>query len=243
MQTPTPPEPRDGPATTPATLPDGLFARMRSDPTHAPEHLALAAVERFGPEARDWADRFRAEHPAVPVPNAAQLVRTQFVRLSRYSGALAGVTGALGAVVDTGVLAWNQARMVLYLAAVYGQDPTDPERAVELLMLRDIHRKVSAARTALDVAARRQQPGALLDQMHSDRDGSLLVLGWELAKMAGMRALRRAVLKVVPLASVPLGAMANASSTKKLANRAIAMYAPRWHGGQAQLPPGAAPSG
>jgi hypothetical protein len=35
-------------------VPEGLLARLRADPTRAPEHLALAAGERHGPAAAAW---------------------------------------------------------------------------------------------------------------------------------------------------------------------------------------------
>jgi hypothetical protein len=142
------------------------------------------------------------------------------------------VAGGVGAVVDFGVLAWNQARMVLYFAAIYGEDPLDRDRAAELLTLQNVHKVIGTARTALDVVARQAPPTELL--RHGG--GSLGMLAFALAKMAGMRVARRAVLKVVPLASIPLGAWANASSTKQLALRAVTFYSARAR--HRQLPSG-----
>ena len=222
----------------PRTIPDGLLARMRADPTHAPEYLAVAAVDAFGPEAERWARTFRARNPTVTDAYLALSVRARFMRLSSYSGAAAGVAGAVGAILDIGVLAWNQARMVLHLAAVYGFDPTDTERAAEMLVLRGIQKKLDAARTAIDVARRKEEATALLHQVPSGRGRGLAVLAWELARMAGMTAAKRAVLKIVPIASVPLGAMANAAATKKLADQTARFYFARRHGGAHVLPPG-----
>jgi hypothetical protein len=54
-----------------------------------------------------------------------------------------------------------------------------------------------------------------------------------------MRAARRGALKLVPFASVPLGAWANGSSTRQLAGRAIGFYARRaYYRHHGQLPPG-----
>jgi uncharacterized protein (DUF697 family) len=224
METP----PTDDPRREVRLLPDGLLARMRADPVHAPEHLTLAAVERLGPEARDWVIAMRRRHPAATDENLARHARTRFVRLARYSGATAGVLGLPGAIVDTGVLAWTQARMVLHLAAVYGHDPADRERAAELLVLQQVHTVIATAETALDVAARRAAPADLL--RHTS--GSSLAVARALAGMVTGHVARRALLKVVPLASVPLGAMANAGSTKRLADRTIAYYRDR-----RELPP------
>src|SRR4029450_2602374 len=43
-----------------AAPPGSLWARMKADPQYAPEHLALEAVRRLGPEARRSADAARA---------------------------------------------------------------------------------------------------------------------------------------------------------------------------------------
>jgi len=204
-------------------LPEGLVATMRADPTHAPEHLALAAVERFGPEARAWAAAMRARYPAATPEQLDAHVRTRFVRLSRYSGAAAGVLGLPGAIADAGVLAYNQARMVLHIAALHGHDPTARERAAEILVLQGVHKVTSIARTALDVAARRASTGDLL--RHGG--GSTLALAGALGRMVGLRLLTRGLVKAIPLASIPLGAMANAGSTKRLADRAVGFYSGR----------------
>jgi hypothetical protein len=187
---------------------------MKADPEHAPEYLALAAVERFGPEARDWL----AKNPGTDV----QAIQKRFVRLSQASGAAAGVTGAVGAVLDIGVLAWNQARMVLYLAAALGQDPTQPDRAAEMLILRGLQTKLDAARTAIDVARRKQPVKGNLPtkQVYA-------TLAWQLARMAGLAAAKRLALMVVPIAGAPLGALTNGSATKKLAKDAIKYYTER----------------
>ena len=204
-------------------LPDGLWAHMRSDPVHAPEHLALAAVDRLGPEAQAAVAEMRRQRPTASDDTLARSVRRRFVRQARYSGATAGVFGLPGAVVDAGVLAWTQARMVLYLAAVYGKDPAQRERAAELLVLQHVHSLVAAADTALDVVAGRSAPSELLEHA----TGSNLALARALADTVSQHVARRALLKAVPLLSVPLGAMANAGATKQLAARAVAMYRDR----------------
>jgi hypothetical protein len=201
-------------------LPEGLLTRMRADPAHAPEHLALAAVERIGPEAREWAEAMRHRHPRASDDDLARHARIRFTRLARYSGATAGVLGLPGAIADTAVLAWTQARMVLHLAAVYGEDPTDRERAAELLVLQGVHKIVTAAETALDVAARRAAPSELLAR----GSGSRIALARSLAGMVTQHVARRALLKAVPIAAMPLGAMANAGATKRLAARTVELY-------------------
>src|SRR3712207_8904372 len=91
--------------------PGSLWARMKADPQYAPEHLALEAVRRLGPEAARWADRARAEQPGITPDALAQVAVRRFTNHARLSGAVSGATGLPGAVVDVGVLAWTQSRM------------------------------------------------------------------------------------------------------------------------------------
>ena len=227
----------------PSGLPPNLLARMKADPAHAPELLALAAVEKFGPEAALWMARTRAAHPYVQDHVWVPVIRTRFVRLSRYSGAAAGAAGAVGAVVDVGVLAWNQARMVLHIAAALGYDPTHPDRAAELLVIRGLQTKLDAARTAIDVARRQQEPAALAQHLPgrarsfgSGAGRAYTELAWQLARMAGLAAVKKMAMKFVPFAGVPLGAIANSSATKKLAEDALRYYSTRQY--PLALPPG-----
>jgi hypothetical protein len=206
----------------PAELPAGLLARMKADPAQAPEYLAMAAVERFGPEANGWLQK----HQGAPPGYTVAIIQTRFVRLSQASGAAAGLTGLPGAVIDVGVLAWNQARMVIYLAAAHGLDPTDSDRAAELLLLRGIQTKLDAARTAIAVARRKQDASALGKHLPAGMQ-AYTELAWQLARMAGLAAAKRMVLKLVPVLGAPFGALANGAATKKLAGAAISYYRDR----------------
>ncbi|MER7169457.1 hypothetical protein ABT336_25785, partial [Micromonospora sp. NPDC000207] len=62
----------------PEAPPATLWDRMRQDPQYAPEHLAMEAVRRLGPEAARWAGRIRAEQPGVPAD--AQIGRASLGR-------------------------------------------------------------------------------------------------------------------------------------------------------------------
>ena len=209
----------DGPIEPPA----GLWDRMKSDPQYAPEHLALEAVRRLGPEAARWAERSRASQPGVPPDELARRATRRFVNLARLSGAVSGAAGLPGAVVDVGVLAWTQARMVLHLAAAYGIDPTHHDRATDLLVLQKVHKLAETARTALGVAAGRERAGALFGQPTA-AGRTFLRLGVKLAQMAGVGAAKRMVAKVVPGAGVVFGTWANSAATKELAGRTQALY-------------------
>jgi uncharacterized protein (DUF697 family) len=215
--------------------PAGLWQKMKADPEYAPEHLALEAVVRLGPQAQAWVDRTRTQYPGIDNDTVAQIATRRFTTLARLSGAAAGATGLPGAVIDVGVLAWTQARMVLHIAAAYGADPSDPERASDLLVLQGVHKYTQTARTALAVARGNEQAGALFAQKSSASMSTVMAqLGWKLAQMAGVRAAKKMFAKMVPGAAIILGTWANSSSTKDLAQRAVTQFRKPQ---QNQLPP------
>jgi hypothetical protein len=209
---------------TAAAPPLRLWDRMTADPQYAPEHLAREAVRRLGPEARAWVDRARGQHPGITPDRLAQLAVRRFVNRARISGAASGAAGLPGAVLDVGVLAWTQARMVLHIAACYGHDPVHPDRAIDLLMLQRVHRVAETARLALGVAAGRERAALLFNRSTTPLPKTVLRLGVRLAKMAGVRAVKRMLTKVVPGAGIILGTWANSSATRDLAQRAQALY-------------------
>jgi uncharacterized protein (DUF697 family) len=222
FSTGTDPSAEDEEATAP---PGSLWDRMKADPQYAPEHLALEAVRRLGPEARRWAERIRAEQPDITADALAQLAIRRFTNLARLSGAVSGATGLPGAVVDVGVLAWTQARMVLHIAAAYGHDPAAQDRATDLLVLQRVHKVAETARLALGVAAGRERASRLFATTGGrPLTGVMLKLGVKLAQMAGIRAAKRMFAKIIPGASVVLGTWVNSAATKDLARRARALY-------------------
>jgi hypothetical protein len=211
-----------------ATAPPGsLWDRMKADPQYAPEHLALEAVRRLGPEARRWADRTRAERPGISADQLADLAIRRFTNLARLSGAVSGAAGLPGAVVDVGVLAWTQARMALHIAAAYDHDPTGPDRATDLLVLQRVHKVAETARLALGVAAGRERANRLFEPAAGrPLTGVMVRLGVKLAQMAGIRAAKRMFAKMIPGAAVVLGSWVNSAATTDLARRARALYRP-----------------
>ncbi|MFY1671887.1 EcsC family protein [Plantactinospora sp. WMMB334] len=217
----------DEPESSTVVPPGGLWARMKADPQYAPEHLALEAVRRIGPQARAWAERTRARHPRMSPEAMAEAAIRRFVNHARVSGAVSGAAGLPGAVIDMGVLAWTQARMVLYVAAAYGADPEHPDRATDLLVLQRVHKIAETARLALGVAAGRERIDALRSRSDTPLARVMLRLGFKLAQMAGVRAAKRLVAKAVPGAAVVLGTWANSSATSSLAARSQELYRPR----------------
>src|SRR4051812_44519443 len=136
-------------------VPESLWRRIRAEPDRAPEHIALAAAERFGPAAEEWVRVAGGGH------TPESLARTAFrkhVRLARLEGAALGIGGVYTAAPDLMALIWIESRMVFYIAAAYGWDPRDPMRPAELLALMDVYDSPGEARAALDGVGGRLAP-------------------------------------------------------------------------------------
>src|SRR5919106_5673566 len=127
--------------------PRSLWDRLLAEPERAPEHIALAAAERFGPQAEEWVRI--AGHRHTP-EELAKVAYRKHVRLARVEGGLLGVGGAITAAPDVVALIWIQSRMVFYIAAAYGYDPRHPMRPAELLALQGVYPTPAEARAALD---------------------------------------------------------------------------------------------
>src|SRR5688500_9226240 len=120
---------------------------MLAEPDRAPELIALAASERFGPQAEEWV---RIAGPGHTPDELAKVAYRKHVRLARVEGGLLGVGGALTAAPDVVALIWIQSRMVFYIAAAHGYDPRHPMRPAELLALQGVYATPAEARAALD---------------------------------------------------------------------------------------------
>ncbi|RQW84303.1 hypothetical protein DKL51_30225 [Micromonospora globispora] len=136
-----------------------ISLRVLDHPGFAPELLALAAVEALGPRAREWAEGLRARYPDADPDGLARLAARRFVRLAGTGGAVAAGAGLLAPVAELAAVLWTQANLVLHLAAAYGRDPAHPDRAVELLVLTQVHPDADSARTAPDAARTADGPG------------------------------------------------------------------------------------
>lgn len=192
--------------------PSSLLDRLRETPSRAPEILALAATERLGPPAAEWA----RTHSGPQV--AAEAVR-RHVRLARAEGAATGAAGIFGIVPDLAALGWLQARMVLQVAAAHGFPATDPMRPAELLVLWEFSDTVEEARSALDHEGRHL--GLSLAGKVRGRDKGVAA---RLAKIAGRRAAERFGARVVPGLGALVGSVQNATATKELGERALLFY-------------------
>ena len=197
-------------------LPGSLWQRLRAEPERAPEHLALAAAERFAPPAERGAALMTRHHtPAA----AARLAYRKHVRRSGLAGAAAGLGGALTLVADLAALAWIQGRMIFFIAAAYGYDPHDPMRPAELLTLQGIYPTSVDARAALDGVGTPLTRQFIDSKRQSDEQ-----LVPRLMKLVGRKVAKRAMLKAVPVLSSPISAVSNRQATAELGKRTLLYY-------------------
>jgi hypothetical protein len=199
-------------------LPRSLWERLRSDPAHAPEHLALSASERHAPAAAAWVEERRRTY-AHSHAELAQMAKRKHAALSRFGGAATGVGGFVTVVPDLAALAWIQSRMVFFIAAAYGYDPRDPMRPAELLVLFRLYDEPVAARAALDGIGSRVAVSWVGQQLSREE-----ALARRLFSMVGRHTGRHVAGRLIPGLAIVVNAAANERATRRLAHRAIAFY-------------------
>ncbi|BCY15512.1 hypothetical protein [Actinoplanes sp. L3-i22] len=137
-----------------------LWPRLLADPRNAPRLLADTAVQTLGPRAATWAARTRATYPTATPQALARLATAQFTRAAERRALLSALSGSYAPAALVATAALTHADLVLHLAAAYGLNPSDPDRAAEILVLLPGYRS-GAAWAALRLADR-YLPGAAL---------------------------------------------------------------------------------
>jgi len=198
--------------------PESLWRRLRAEPDRAPEYIALAAAERFGPQAEEW---LRIAGPGHTPQQLARVAFKKHVRLARLEGGALGIGGVITAGPDLVALLWIQSRMVFYIAAACGYDPHHPMRPAELLALQGVYPSAEEARRALDGVGKRMAV-AMAERAISSRNDQAIHL--RLAKYAARRMAKHYAGRLVPLIGAPIGAMQNAGATKELGRRTLTYY-------------------
>ncbi len=199
--------------------PQRVWQRILAEPDRAPEYIALAAAERFGPQAMEWVRIAGAGHTPEEL---ARIAFKKHVRMSRLEGGALGVGGAITAAPDMVALLWIQSRMVFYIAAAYGYDPRHPMRPAELLALQDLYETPAEAREALDGVGKRMAQ-AMVEKALEGRNDTAVHL--KVAKFIAKRLARRYAGRLIPFIGAPLGAIQNGSMTKQLGQKALSYYA------------------
>lgn len=199
-------------------LPRSLFQRLRAQPERAPELLALAAAERFAPQAERWVQVAGAGHDAASL---AKVAHRKHVRLARVEGLTLGIGGVVTSGLDLAALAWIQARMVFYIAAAHGYDPRHPMRPAELLALWEVYPTPAAAREGLDGVGKSMAQSLVEQKLSKGKDQALAD---KLLRYAGRQVAKRTAKRLIPFVSAPVASVQNGGATKVLGARAIAYY-------------------
>jgi hypothetical protein len=199
--------------------PKRLWDRLLAEPDRAPEYIALAAADHFGPQAAEWVKNAGAGHTPEEL---ARVAFKKHVRLARLEGGALGVGGVITAAPDIVALLWIQSRMVFYIAAAYGYDPLHPMRPAEYLALQGLYETPAEARKALDGVGKRMAQ-AMAERALSNRKSD--ALHRRLAKYIAKRLARRYAGRLIPLIGAPIGAIQNGSVTRQLGEQALKYYA------------------
>jgi hypothetical protein len=134
----------------------GVVRTVLRDPENVPERLTLLAVDRLAEPSREWAARALAAHPESGRDAIAQTLRAGSAKTARIDGAIAGTPFLIALVPGYLGYLWQEATMVLRMAALYDRDPGDLSTAAELLVLRGLYPDIEHASEAL--LSVREQP-------------------------------------------------------------------------------------
>jgi EcsC protein family len=200
-------------------FPKALWNRILAQPERAPELIALAAADRFGPQAEEWVRVAGAGHTPEKL---AKIAYRKHVRLARLEGGVLGVGGALTAAPDVVALIWIQSRMIFYIAAASGYDSRHPMRPAELLALQGVYATPEDARNALDGMGKLMAQ-AMVEKALAGRTPDRLHR--RLVRYLARRLARRYAGRWIPLIGAPMGAIQNGNATKYVGKLALSYYA------------------
>ncbi|MFD0267224.1 hypothetical protein ACFVGY_11585 [Streptomyces sp. NPDC127106] len=145
----TPREDRDTDPLRDRVLTRSLLRSASADPHHLPEFLAAFAVRHTGPVAARSVARLREAHPDAAPAELRSRILTRGKRRTVTEGAFVGGPFLVLIPFAFCVAILSQAQTCLELAALDGRDPTDAERAAELLVLQGVYEDVGRARAGL----------------------------------------------------------------------------------------------
>ena len=126
-----------------------LWRLVYRDPEHVAERLTLYTADRLGDPSRKWAESARNSRPDTPAAQIAEELRTQSAHVARIDGAVSGTPFFVALVPGYLTYLYQEMRMTLRTAALYGRDPGDLRTSAEMLALRGVHPDVEAAEAAL----------------------------------------------------------------------------------------------
>ncbi len=134
-----------------------VFSRSRElwrvvyrDPEHVSERLTLYTADRLGGPSQEWAESVRTARPDTAAAKIADELRTHSAHIARIDGAISGTPFFVALVPGYLTYLFQEMRMTLRTAALYGRDPRDLRTSAEMLALRGVHPDVETAQLALN---------------------------------------------------------------------------------------------
>jgi hypothetical protein len=211
-----------------------LLQALRADPHHASELVLLRVLAQVGPNVTAGNAGNRA---GLPVEQATKRLIRRATSLARRDGAIIGSSFYVGMPSAMAMIYCHRLLLVLRIAALYGQEPTHPARAAEMLVFQGRYADMEAA-----AAAPRHAGTAAASDHHGFSIRTIVVQTTrQVPQMVGMRVqkVRRGGLwglvisaaslasYLVPFVGVPALAASNGRATRQLGKQAVAYYAAR----------------
>jgi hypothetical protein len=128
------------------------------DPEHICERLTLFAAQRLAEPSREWAQTSTDASPDVDRLEIADQLGVRSARIARTQGVVAGTPFYVALVPGYINYLWQELRMSLRLAALYGHDPGALHTTAELLSLRGVYPSTETATAGLRAVQGRGAP-------------------------------------------------------------------------------------
>jgi hypothetical protein len=128
------------------------------DPEHVSERLTLYSIGRLADASVEWAQSIRSTRPETPPAEVVEELRIQTAQIARIDGAISGTPSLIALVPGYLTYLYQEMRMTLRTAALYGRDPHELKTAGEMLALRRVHDTVEQAEAALTAAKNTPMP-------------------------------------------------------------------------------------
>lgn len=131
------------------SVPRELIAIVYRDPEHVCERMTLFASHRLAEPSREWVQETREAQPQASLREIAEHLGSQSARIARIEGAVAGTPFYVALIPGYVNYLWQEVRMTLRLAALYGRDPAMLHTAAEVLFLRGVYLSIEEAEAGL----------------------------------------------------------------------------------------------
>ena len=119
------------------------------DPEHVAERLTLYAIGRLADPSLQWAQAVGRDRADIPPAEISEELRLQTAQIARIDGAISGTPFLIALVPGYLTYLYQEMRMTLRTAALYGRDLRELKTAGEMLALRGVHPDVKTAEAAL----------------------------------------------------------------------------------------------